>query len=173
MFKCPSGRVAVCRCGCRHSLTHPPPRGNLPRHIPRRCISYAFISARRFIAYNIRYANRAKKIVTKALEVRIEKPPPTMHEALRDIRELKARHYTLHLRMMTCVYVHDSLRCMHARHHPCRHVRRRRCRRRALVNSSPRPPNRRESPSLVGRSSQPASRQRVRFASAAAIDQWL
>ena len=50
--------------------------------------------------------------MTKALEVRIEKPPPTMHEALRDIRELKARHYTLHLRMMTCVYVHDSLRCI-------------------------------------------------------------
>ena len=37
---------------------------------------------------------------------------PHIHEALRDIRELKARHYTLHLRMMTCVYVHDSLRCI-------------------------------------------------------------
>ena len=94
-----------------HTLTPSPHGGNLPRHIPRRFISCVHIGSAIYCA-SIRYANRAKKIVTKALEVRIEKPPPTMHEALRDIRELKARHYTLHLRMMTCVYVHDSLGCI-------------------------------------------------------------
>ena len=100
VLMCSSGRVAACRSGWQHSLTLPSLRGNRPRHFPRRFISCVhigsaiyFLSARRFCA--IRYANRAKKIVTKAVEVRVERPPTTMHEALRDIRELKALYATL------------------------------------------------------------------------------
>ena len=68
------------------------------------------IAARRFRA--IRYANRAKKIVTKAVEVRVERPPPTMHEALRDIRELKVLYATL---TYDNSRVHTRLIEMHAR----------------------------------------------------------
>ena len=77
----------------------------------RRFISLLFhIAARRFRA--IRYANRAKKIVTKAVEVRVERPPPTMHEALRDIRELKVLYATL---TYDNSRVHTRLIEMHAR----------------------------------------------------------
>lgn len=79
-------------------------------HIGSEIYIIIHIAARRFRA--IRYANRAKKIVTKAVEVRVERPPPTMHEALRDIRELKVLYATL---TYDNSRVHTRLIEMHAR----------------------------------------------------------